>query len=66
MRFDPKWIVGKTIARVEMNPFDAGGGRGTAHDPAIYFTDGTRITFMAQELEEDGYGVAIIYRKPLK
>lgn len=59
--FNPKWIVGKTVARVEMNTFNAGGGRGVAHDPTIVFTDGSRIAFVADELEDDGYGIRVIY-----
>lgn len=63
--FNPRWIIGKTVARVEMRPFDAGNqGRGeTAHDPHIYFTDGSQIWFLTEETETGEYGTEIIYRK---
>lgn len=64
--FHTRWVVGKTIARVEMNPFNAGGqGRGTtAHDPEIFFTDGSSIRFITEETETGEYGTEIVYRKP--
>ncbi len=63
--FQPRWIIGKTVARVEMNPFSAGGyGRGeTAHNPRIYFTDGSSIAFHTEETETGEYGTDIDYRK---
>jgi hypothetical protein len=68
---NPRWLVGKTIARVEMNPFEAhdpnqircGSGRRVAHDPRIYFTDGTSISFVTEETEIGEYGTDIVYRK---
>jgi hypothetical protein len=73
MPFNPKWLVGKTIERVDMRSFDDGRGR-TTHNPRITFTDGTALTFGADELEHgDGYGIALNYhpknprpRKPTK
>lgn len=65
---NPKWLVGKTIARVEMNPSpgEASGG-GTAHRPEIWFTDGSHIWFVAEELEHgDGYGVEIGYTPSMR
>ena len=67
MRFNPKWIIGKTVASVEMNPFPKGSLResrsGVAHQPCITFTDGSRIWFSTEETEGD-YGTAIAYVKP--
>lgn len=59
MTFNPNWIVGKTVERVEMFPFDDGRG-GTAHRPVVFFTDGTKIFFAAEETEREP-GVDISY-----
>lgn len=60
-----KWLVGKTIARVDMHPFARNAdGTGTAHDPTIHFTDGSSIVFMTEETEVDRYGTAIHLVKP--
>lgn len=64
--FNPKWIVGKTIARVDMRMFDMSrefhGAK--AHDPLITFTDGSSITFVTQETGTGEYGTDISYHKP--
>lgn len=63
LRFDPRWVIGKTIADVQMRPFPDGRGR-TAHDPRIVFTDGSRITFHVQETDvEPVCGIGIYYWK---
>ncbi len=59
MRFNPKWIIGKTVERVEMNPFESREfperiGSMVAHDPCIYFTDGSSIAFSTEETEVGG------------
>lgn len=61
--FNPKWIIGKTIAKVDMRPFEAGeyARMSTAHDPIITFTDGSRIWFTTEETEVGAYGTAIGY-----
>ena len=59
---NPRWIEGKTIAYVALRPFDDGKG-GTAHDPVIGFTDGSKIAFVTEETEVGAYGTTIIYRK---
>lgn len=61
---NPKWIVGKTIASVDMCPFLArpDSSRELAHDPIVTFTDGSRITFSTQETEVGVYGTSIDYR----
>lgn len=64
--FNPRWIVGKTIDRVEMNHFPSGRGltgRAITYDPSIYFTDGSAICFLTDETEGNEYGVRIIYTK---
>jgi hypothetical protein len=61
---NPKWLRGKTISNVEMRPFEDGRG-GKAHAPVIRFTDGTCITFTAEETEaESGVGITYHKRKP--
>jgi hypothetical protein len=57
---NPRWIVGKTVARVDLNPFDDGKGA-TAHAPVIYFTDGSSISFSTEETDMEGYGISINY-----
>lgn len=67
MSFNPKWIVGKTIERVEMNPFKAGSDenpRMLAHAPRIHFSDGSWIYFHTEETEVGEYGTDIGYAKP--
>lgn len=58
--FQPRWIEGKTVERVEMNPFRDGRGS-TAHDPRIVFTDGSSVTFLAEETDVAQYGTDICY-----
>lgn len=62
---NPRWIIGKTVALVALNPFDDGKG-GTAHDPRIIFTDGSSIAFTTEETEVGEYGTSIVYRRPRK
>lgn len=59
---NPRWLVGKVIAKVEMNPFDDGRGL-IAHNPVITFTDGSAIAFTTEETEIGEYGTAISYRR---
>jgi hypothetical protein len=59
---NPKFLVGKTIERVEMNTFPNGRG-GYASAPVIYFTDGSSISFETQETERGYYGTKIDYQK---
>mgnify|MGYP001582537152 CR=1 FL=1 len=61
---NPKWIIGKTVASVDMQPYDDGRG-GTAHDPVITFTDGSSIRFQIEDTE-GAMGVDILYFKPPK
>lgn len=56
----PRWLVGKTVARVDMNPFPDGRG-GVAHSPVITFTDGSCARFVVEETDTADYGVAITY-----
>lgn len=63
--FNPRWIAGKTVSRVDMRPFDSGHvsyGK-IAHDPVIHFTDGSCVSFVTEETEVGVYGVDIVYRK---
>ena len=60
MSFNPRWIVGKIVERVEMNPTPDGRG-GVCHGPRIFFTNGTSIAFMTEETDHGEYGTDIIY-----
>jgi hypothetical protein len=66
MSFNPKWILGKKVVMVEMNLFDAGTARHNraAHNPRIYFEDGSSIAFTTEETEGSEYGTGIVYSKP--
>jgi len=58
-----KSLVGKTIARVIMHPFDdcrPSDGDNTATDPILVFTDGSRLRFSTQETETGEYGTELI------
>lgn len=58
--FNPQWITGKTIERIEMNRWKD-NGRSMA-DPTIHFTDGSRLCFVVEEPDRgDQYGVVPIY-----
>lgn len=65
---NPRWLVGKTISSVEMNPFDAhvSGKLVVAHQPVIRFTDGSSIAFYTQERDDGEYGTGIEYISPSK
>jgi hypothetical protein len=70
MRFDPRWIIGKTVARVNY-PAQPARDRGPDHSGAhpateIHFTDGSSIAFVTEETDWDWYGTQIVYRKPEK
>lgn len=63
--FNPNWLKGKTIERVEMNPFSARElVDETAHRPVVFFTDGSYIWFSAEETDLGEYGVDISYSPP--
>jgi hypothetical protein len=62
-RFNPRWVISKTVERVDMRPFPDGRG-GTAHAPIVRFTDGSALTFLTEETEEDGYGTDFRYWPP--
>lgn len=63
---NPKWIVGRTIVRVDLNAArvpDGAKGTRMLHNPVIHLDNGASIVFMTEEDPEGGdYGVAIIYR----
>lgn len=64
MTFNPNWLIGKTVEQVDMRPFPCspGDAQRTAHDPIIWFTDGSSIAFVTEETAAE-YGTQIIYRK---
>lgn len=55
-------LVGRTIRRVEMHPFerDEGALGDEPTDPVIIFDDGSRLAFVVHETE-DRYGVHLVY-----
>jgi hypothetical protein len=60
--FNPRYIIGKTVARVEMRPNLARDfGREKYHDPVITFTDGSAIMFYTEETDRGEYGTGITY-----
>lgn len=69
--FNPQWITGKTVARVDMHPqrvpfnsFTPSALGPTMHEPIIHFTDGSSIRFHVEEHPDgDDYGVDIVYIK---
>lgn len=67
MRFNPKWIIGKTVASVEMNTLRDGSTTGHAsHNPVIHFSDGSRIWFTVIEGSDkygNEYGLSVGYTK---
>lgn len=60
---NPRWVVGKTVASLDMQPCPDGRG-GTYHTPVITFTDGSSIKFSTEETEVGVYGTDISYRPP--
>lgn len=62
-RFNPRWIVGKTVASVDMQRSTSGVTEDDRKicNPIITFTDGSSIRFSTQEAE-GGYGTDIVYR----
>ena len=69
MPFNPKWLIGRTITRVDMHTqrvLDNGGPRyRTMHFPVITLDNGAELSFFVEE-DPNGaeYGVDFIYHKP--
>jgi len=61
--FNPKWVIGRTITQLEMNPFDDLRG-GTAHNPVFVLDNGARLRFLTEETDTGDYGTEIVYHKP--
>lgn len=60
---NPKWIVGKRVAKVDLGVFEDARGQ-ICHSPSIWFEDGSHITFATEEVEGGGsYGTHISYWK---
>lgn len=70
MHFNPRWIAGKTVARVDMNTVRDGSSSGHAsHNPVIIFDDGSKIWFNVIEGSDkygNEYGMSIGYAKPTR
>jgi hypothetical protein len=64
-----KTLVGKTIASVEINPFDPNDDRQyidtMSCNPVIYFTDGSSLAFVVEETEISEYGVRFSFMRKL-
>lgn len=60
-----RFLVGRTIVAVALQPFDT--GRCTkgdvSFDPVFTLDDGSRVWFRVDETEGDGYGITI-FRGP--
>lgn len=65
MPFNPKWVIGRTITGVQMNPFSDGRG-GTVHDPTFILDNGARLRFQTQETNDLEYGTQVLYIPPGK
>ena len=59
--FNPKWIIGKTIARVEMTSARV---QVVQAQPRIVFTDGSSITLDIASVSAnfDDYGISVTYK----
>lgn len=70
MTFNPKWIIGRKIVAVDMNPFEAApetpSANRTVFDPVFTLDNGARVKFLTTETEVGEYGIDVIYMKPLK
>lgn len=70
-RFNPKWIIGRTIVACDMRPFQANdptlkGTKETAHDPVITLDNGAKLYFQTEETEIGEYGTSVVYVPPRK
>jgi hypothetical protein len=59
-----KRLVGRTIVKTETRPFPDGRGN-TVYNPRLTLDDGTTVSFMVEETEDD-YGVRILLNPPTK
>lgn len=60
---NPKWIIGKRVARVDLGVFKDAHGK-ICHKPSIWFEDGSHLTFTTEEVEGGSdYGTHISYWK---
>lgn len=67
MSFNPRWVIGKRVARVEMRPFLARDfGPEKATNPRVIFHDGSYIEFFTQETDGGEYGTGIRFTKAQK
>jgi hypothetical protein len=69
--FNPNWIKGKKVDRIEMNAFWALFGvpndrNYKVYSPTIYFTDGSHLSFIGAETETCETGVDVVYQKAQK
>lgn len=65
----PRLLVGRTIAAVELNPFEdvmvSGLRLGTRYDPVIVLDNGARVRFVVEEIDSGAcYGVRPCYDAP--
>lgn len=66
-KLNPAWIVGRTIAAVEMNAARVPDGPGyrTMHNPTVTLDNGAKLFFLTEEDPNGGeYGVDIGYVPP--
>jgi hypothetical protein len=53
-----RFLVGRTITAVDLNPFPDGRG-GNAFDPVFTLDDGSKVSFETTETESQTYGIRI-------
>jgi hypothetical protein len=61
----PRWIIGRTITNVMMNPRPNGRG-GTAYSPVITLDNNAKLYFQVDETEDLEYSTNIQYAPPSK
>lgn len=52
-------LVGRKIVKTEARPFSDGRG-GKTYDPRITLDDGTTLTFVVEETDDNEYGVRVV------
>lgn len=64
MPFNPRWLLGRTIVAVEMNPFrarESADDRTMTSDPVLFLDNGACLSFFVDETDGDSYGVRLNY-----
>lgn len=60
-------LVGRRIADVKLNRFNAGGGRGWTYRPVLVLDNGATVSFVVDEIESaSDYGITPHYHPAVK